>query len=706
MTASRSPRVGSNWSLGRAALMTVALVTALPTAASSTAAIQETAIPEGETASVGLAATSDLRASDLLGWSSGECAALFAAAPPTELAELAVGTVTRHELLHGVLPQPLPGNLSVRGMDLGDGSSVGFLQLRLGRPIPFKSFSVPSMLDGRPSYRLNFDVSPNTDVVARRKEELRTINHALVLGATFGAVGVDVYGLPLTPPASTVRYFVLDLEATVPPPVEEVLGWPWNGPVPQGGAPPGGWSRSFAVDPESYPFESKVVTLRQGEYHYIDESPPDPRGTILFVHGNPTWSFLWRETALELYSRGFRVIAPDHFGFGFSSNVPKSTVRDHADTLVEFAQALGLEGLQLVLHDWGVPIGLYLAGVQPSRVDRLVVSNGWFWNLRVAEPGPYHLLVDWSILNLMSALDFLATGSFPFGVGNGLGELAGPVGSSEYDVVSSAYWGPFLDPQTMGTLSDNAILPTISLCQGILTETGFLAEVESLVSSIAHKPLGLLFGGRDAFFGALRVDSAPFDPCPGGWTPSSSGGAEYCVDANGDRAFPFVERWVDAWDSDSLVDVFLLPEVGHFSPEEAPAEFVELAQRVHAFAGAGCTARDPGPKLLATLPSVGEMATVRIEGALPLMPGAVYWAPGRATPSAFGGCVLFASLTTAQRLATFTTDAKGEWGVSFPVARSSAPIGLRAHFQALTLAPSGPLLGNYESSNALEVLVR
>jgi len=135
----------------------------------------------------------------------------------------------------------------------------------------------------------------------------------------------------------------------------------------------------FRPDPRLFPFESRWFESRAGRIHYIDEGDGPP---ILFLHGNPTWSFLYRGIVLRLRDR-FRCLALDYPGFGLSAH-PRSygyTAAEHAEVVTEFVRALGLQGLTLMGQDWGGPIGLRTALDQPSRFERLVMSNTWYWPL-------------------------------------------------------------------------------------------------------------------------------------------------------------------------------------------------------------------------------------------------------------------------------------------------------------------------------------
>lgn len=131
------------------------------------------------------------------------------------------------------------------------------------------------------------------------------------------------------------------------------------------------------VDTSLYPFENKFLRLEAGNMHYVDEGKGD---VILFVHGTPTWSFLYRDFIKDL-SKENRCIAIDHLGFGLSDKPDSAlgTPEWHAQNLSEFIKKLDLKNIKLVVHDFGGPIGL-AAGIENSeRIKRIVLFNSWLW---------------------------------------------------------------------------------------------------------------------------------------------------------------------------------------------------------------------------------------------------------------------------------------------------------------------------------------
>jgi len=135
---------------------------------------------------------------------------------------------------------------------------------------------------------------------------------------------------------------------------------------------------TFDIEPyrELYPFESRWLDLNGVRYHYIDEGQGEP---IVMVHGNPTWSFYFRELAKALRP-SYRVIAVDHIGCGLSDKPADDQyeyrLQRRIDDLDALLRHLGVtENLTFVLHDWGGMIGMGRALRQPKNVRRLVILN-------------------------------------------------------------------------------------------------------------------------------------------------------------------------------------------------------------------------------------------------------------------------------------------------------------------------------------------
>jgi hypothetical protein len=110
----------------------------------------------------------------------------------------------------------------------------------------------------------------------------------------------------------------------------------------------------FPVSHDLFPVEHRFIDLDGARIHYVDEGTGEP---VLLLHGNPTWSFLYRKIIAGL-SDEFRCIAPDYPGYGMSSAAPgyRYTPAEHSAVIERFVDQLGLSGVTLMVQDWGGPI--------------------------------------------------------------------------------------------------------------------------------------------------------------------------------------------------------------------------------------------------------------------------------------------------------------------------------------------------------------
>jgi len=122
-----------------------------------------------------------------------------------------------------------------------------------------------------------------------------------------------------------------------------------------------------------YPWEGRTQVVDGNRLHYLDEGEGP---SVLMVHGNPTWSFYYRDLVREL-STDHRCVVPDHIGCGLSDKPADWGYRipDHVDNLCELVEALDLRDITLVAHDWGGAIGYLCAARHPERFRRFVVLN-------------------------------------------------------------------------------------------------------------------------------------------------------------------------------------------------------------------------------------------------------------------------------------------------------------------------------------------
>ncbi|MGW6117649.1 alpha/beta fold hydrolase [Nocardia sp. NPDC055165] len=238
------------------------------------------------------------------------------------------------------------------------------------------------------------------------------------------------------------------------------------------------------VDDELFPFESRFVEIDGHTVHYVDEGSGP---TLLLLHGNPTWSFLWRDVIGAL--RGdFRCVALDYPGFGLSSPRPgyRFLPEEHAAVVTGFVDALGLEGVTLVGQDWGGMIGLAVAQRRPGVFDRLVLANTWAWPVN----GVLHFEAFGRIIGgpavrfLVRRLNLLVNGFIPTG--------------HRRRKPTAAEMTHYR--QALGTPERRqacAVLPG-----RVLASRDFFAEVEAGLGDVAQLPTLIVWGDADIAFRA------------------------------------------------------------------------------------------------------------------------------------------------------------------------------------------------------------
>jgi len=128
-----------------------------------------------------------------------------------------------------------------------------------------------------------------------------------------------------------------------------------------------------------YPYDSNYLDIEGNKYHYVDEGEGDP---IVMVHGNPTWSFYFRNL-INKFSKTNRVIVPDHIGCGLSDKPQdyKYVLKNHIANLTKHACALELNNITLVVHDWGGAIGMGFAVHNPKLIKRIVILNSGAYSM-------------------------------------------------------------------------------------------------------------------------------------------------------------------------------------------------------------------------------------------------------------------------------------------------------------------------------------
>ena len=233
------------------------------------------------------------------------------------------------------------------------------------------------------------------------------------------------------------------------------------------------------LDQKLFPFESRFVQIGGNRVHYVDEGSGP---TLLLLHGNPTWSFLYRHIISRLRS-DFRCVAFDYPGFGLSTarSGYQFLPREHSEVVESFVDQLGLRDLSLMVQDWGGPIGLGFAGRRPELVQRLIVGNTFAWPADKGMAAFSRIVGNPLARFLIRRYNTLAKWLIPAGTNRKLTEPE-----------LAAYMGPFATPASR--------LPTWIFAHQILASRDYLAEVEAGLAKLKDKPTLIVWGEQDGAF--------------------------------------------------------------------------------------------------------------------------------------------------------------------------------------------------------------
>ncbi|MCY4425945.1 MAG: alpha/beta fold hydrolase [Halieaceae bacterium] len=280
--------------------------------------------------------------------------------------------------------------------------------------------------------------------------------------------------------------------------------------------------RRFVVDVEEYPFDSRWFDCRGSDIHFVDEGEGMP---VVMCHGNPTWSFLYRNIIKELAGE-CRCIAYDLPGFGFSEHPDaySYTPQEHVEGIEDFLlNHLQLDKFILVMQDWGGPIGLDIASRHPDRVTGLVISSTFAWPPTTIGKVFSALLGSRLGQYLVLQRNFFAARLVPM-----------LLGSEVPESVLQAYVAPFPTPDSrMGT----AVFP-----EQISGASPWLAQLENRLHTLADVPVEFVFGLKD--LGTRTADRS---------------------------------RWLQHFPDAGVQEV---PTAGHYTQEDCPEAYVEAICRI------------------------------------------------------------------------------------------------------------------------------
>lgn len=243
-------------------------------------------------------------------------------------------------------------------------------------------------------------------------------------------------------------------------------------------------TRPAWVNDELFPFQSRFAELSGNVVHYVDEG----QGPILLMlHGNPTWSFVYREVISAL-SGSFRCIALDYPGFGLSTPAPGYQFHpaDHARVVAEFVDRLDLRDVTLIVQDWGGPIGLTAAVQRPDRFSALVVGNTWAWPVN----GDFHFEMFSRFMG--GPIGRLLIRRFNFFVNAMI-----PAGHRRRKPTADE-----MNHYRRALPTSQRRLPSAIFPKDILEAKEFLADLERGLPSLADMPALIVWGDADIAFRA------------------------------------------------------------------------------------------------------------------------------------------------------------------------------------------------------------
>jgi haloalkane dehalogenase len=240
-------------------------------------------------------------------------------------------------------------------------------------------------------------------------------------------------------------------------------------------------ARPAWIPEDLYPFESHYADVDGARVHYVDEGSGPP---LLLLHGNPTWSFLYRDVIKGMRDR-YRCIAPDYPGFGLS-DAPAGygyTPAEHARILEGLVTSLDLRELTMMVQDWGGPIGFAVATRDPDRFAAFVIGNTWAWPKSDFGTQVFSRFLGGPVGRyLILQRNVFVERIIPGGVKR----------KKLTDEVMNAYRGPFPDPESRR--------PVWVFPREILRSRPFLAEIERGLPAVADRPALLVWPTADVAF--------------------------------------------------------------------------------------------------------------------------------------------------------------------------------------------------------------
>lgn len=247
-------------------------------------------------------------------------------------------------------------------------------------------------------------------------------------------------------------------------------------------------SRPNWFDAGLFPVRSHWVDIEGCNVHYVDEGTGP---TLLMLHGNPTWSFMYRRLIAGLSDR-FRCVAVDYPGFGLSaaSTEYRFTVPEHAAILQKLIERLELQEITPIVQDWGGPIGLQAVVEDRERYSSLIIGNTWAW------PNDTQAAARFSSLLGSGRSGELLTQRLNVFVGQIIPRSMRRRTLTEREM--AMYKGPFPD--------ETSRLPAMIFSREIVDARPFLADLEAQLGLLSDLPTLLLWADKDRVFRKSELD--------------------------------------------------------------------------------------------------------------------------------------------------------------------------------------------------------
>ncbi len=284
-----------------------------------------------------------------------------------------------------------------------------------------------------------------------------------------------------------------------------------------------------------YPFASHFLDLNGLKYHYLDEGTGP---AVVMLHGNPSWSFYYRNLVKSLSSR-FRCIVPDHIGCGLSDKPGDDrydyTLPQRVDDLEKLLNHLSLkENITLVLHDWGGMIGMAWAVRHPESIARLVILNTSAFPLPESKPFPFSLRIcreTWLGTLLVRGLNSFSRGA----------ALVGCKENPMSGELRKLYQLPYDSWQNR--------IATLRFVQDIPLTPGdrnydMICDVADRISQFAHLPMQIIWGEQDFVFDRHFLDEWK-RRFPSAELHSFPKAGHYILEDRKDAVIPLINRFMD-----------------------------------------------------------------------------------------------------------------------------------------------------------------